>query len=42
MEVEQSADPLVGAARNSQDPALQKAVKEAHQKASGLKHQMQG
>ncbi|GHD04222.1 hypothetical protein GCM10007320_64910 [Pseudorhodoferax aquiterrae] len=44
MEIEQAADKAIAACRaaGQVDPALQQAVKDAHQKASQLKHQVQG
>lgn len=44
MEIEQAADKAMEACRaaGQVDPALQQAVKDAHQKASQLKHQVQG
>lgn len=44
LDIEQSADKAMEACRNAGnvDPALQQAVKDAHQQASKLKHQVQG
>ena len=44
MDIEQAADKAMDACRKAGqvDPALQQAVKDAHQKASQLKHQVQG
>ena len=43
VDIEQSADRAMDACRKAGqvDPALQQAVKDAHQKASQLKHQVQ-
>lgn len=44
MDIEQAADKAMEACRaaGQVDPALQQAVKDAHQKASQLKHKLQG
>ncbi len=44
MDIEQCADRAMEACRSAGtvDPALQQAVKDAHQKASQLKHQLEG
>lgn len=44
MDIEQAADKAMEACRaaGQVEPALQQAVKDAHQKASQLKHQLQG
>lgn len=44
MDIEKAADQAMAACRNAGqvDPALQQAVQDAHQKASALKHQLQG
>ena len=44
MEIEQSADRAMAACKSAGqvDPELQQAVKDAHEKASALKHQVEG
>jgi hypothetical protein len=44
IDIEQAADKAMEACRKAAqvDPGLQQAVKDAHQKASQLKHQVQG
>ncbi len=44
MDIEQSADRAMAACKSAGqvDPELQQAVKDAHQKASALKHQLEG
>jgi hypothetical protein len=44
IEIEQCADKAMDACKSAGqvDPALQQAIKDAHQKASTLKHQVQG